>query len=548
MIKKMVKSRCQNVLVIVLVVACCFQVFLMVAQAENDRRVHMIDLTREIRSDDDNTDFYPTIYRLFEAERPDSRILVNSVEVQETRKATSALLPLGFNKVAGGIDSLQGRRSHAFMTPVEAVRYQWTHDDFQDITQHSVVILMDEDPDVELDDPEHDLLTSQAVDCLIYDKQISVLITNHRYIDGKASRKTYESSNSSLELRLLNSGVVVIVSAAPLSLDDADKMMATWPSFVNNPSKQKNRKQQVVDDFADDDFSSFFFSYFMVFQPDRNIPVGLASVTLLNYTSRRPLSLSHEWHPQDVHATAIPVWPGTAKPIVRVSLSYSRGRSLLFSERQKVVPEFNEQHPAFFSAPPSEERPVRPQVRMKFAEHFGTHVDLPFHLLPNASSLSEMPKNRLFSNCCYKIDLSKKIIPGRQTRFTEQGISIEDFEQVSPIPRNNKSNGCFALFFTGISHYWRNNTLYTNRMVFPGLSPELATLLLDVNSPKGYKLGGVGIDTLSIDPGKSEDLAAHVTAAANDALILENLNGIENMPSNGNPVPCLIVGFNFLSN
>jgi kynurenine formamidase len=85
---------------------------------------------------------------------------------------------------------------------------------------------------------------------------------------------------------------------------------------------------------------------------------------------------------------------------------------------------------------------------------------------------------------------------------------------------------------TGWSKRFHNETLYRNKdeqgvMHFPGFSKEVSQFLV-----KERKIHGIGVDTLSLDNGKSTTYDTHVTMLKNNYYQIENMV-LENVPEHG---------------
>jgi kynurenine formamidase len=124
-------------------------------------------------------------------------------------------------------------------------------------------------------------------------------------------------------------------------------------------------------------------------------------------------------------------------------------------------------------------------------EHFGTHIDAPYHGSNTSWTLGEIPFDRLVSIQALIVDVSKK-----SSKVKNYQIKIEDLnEEVM-----KQANGFFVLlFYTGKSKFWPNQEKYVGgytreELDFAGLSAQLASHLVDKYSEK---LVGVGIDTVS---------------------------------------------------
>lgn len=171
------------------------------------------------------------------------------------------------------------------------------------------------------------------------------------------------------------------------------------------------------------------------------------------------------------------------------------------------------------------------------SEHFGTHLDAPYHGSNTSWTVEQIPFDRLVSIQALIVDVSKK-----SSKIDNYHIKIEDLNE--EIMR--QANGYFVLlFYTGKTKYWPNQDTYAGgytreELNFPGLSPQLASYLVENYSDK---LVGVGIDTLSskffdktyfylidlvlVDPGSSKFFTAHQTLFKANIYAIENVAGLD---------------------
>jgi len=114
----------------------------------------------------------------------------------------------------------------------------------------------------------------------------------------------------------------------------------------------------------------------------------------------------------------------------------------------------------------------------------------------------------------------------------EYQVSVEDiaaWEQANgPIPP-----GAVVLARTGWSSRWHSMQKYRNAdvknvMHFPGFSVAAVQFLVEARN-----LAGIGIDTLSVDPGSSKDYPVHRYSAAHNLYNLENVGYLEQVPPSG---------------
>lgn len=126
--------------------------------------------------------------------------------------------------------------------------------------------------------------------------------------------------------------------------------------------------------------------------------------------------------------------------------------------------------------------------------HFGAHADAPGHYGPGAPGIDACDLNRYVGDCqVVRVEVSAGEL-----------VSVRHLPGELTAPR--------LLIATGTNS---KPTRFNER--YAGLAPEL----IDHCRARGVQL--VGVDTPSVDPFGSEDLAAHHACLRNDVLILEGL-------------------------
>lgn len=159
-------------------------------------------------------------------------------------------------------------------------------------------------------------------------------------------------------------------------------------------------------------------------------------------------------------------------------------------------------------------------------EHFATHIDAPAHLQRGAWTVDQIPPARLVGPLVV-LDVIRKA-----SSNADYQVALEDiagWEEVNgQIPP-----GSVVMARTGWSWRWNSAKEYRNAdargvMHFPGWSVEAARFL--VESRDAY---GLGIDTLSADPGDSKDLPVHKYLGAHGVYGLENVADLGPVPSSG---------------
>jgi len=162
-------------------------------------------------------------------------------------------------------------------------------------------------------------------------------------------------------------------------------------------------------------------------------------------------------------------------------------------------------------------------------EHGGTHLDAPVHFHKDGKATDELPLRNLVAPAVV-IDVSKQAAKDRDYRLTV--ADVEDFES-----RHGRIEaGTIALLRTGWSRHWPDAKKYlgddtpgdASRLSFPSFGLDAATLLVE---QRGVVL--LGVDTASIDYGRSQDFPVHRMAGAHDVAGLENLTSLDALPTTG---------------
>lgn len=176
----------------------------------------------------------------------------------------------------------------------------------------------------------------------------------------------------------------------------------------------------------------------------------------------KAIDLSHPIHPR------IPVYPGTEPPV--------------------------------FVPASTIERDGLAEMRISIHTHTATHMDAPSHVLKSGKSLDAFDAGRFWGRALV-VDVS-----GLSTAEITVGCLAA---YGSELERTD-----FALIRTGWSRHWGRDHYFRG---FPPLAVESAEWLAR------FKLKGVGVDAISIDPVESVSLPAHRVLLGKDIVIIENL-------------------------
>ncbi len=159
-------------------------------------------------------------------------------------------------------------------------------------------------------------------------------------------------------------------------------------------------------------------------------------------------------------------------------------------------------------------------------ERYGTHLDAPAHFVPGLWTVDQIPAERLVAPL---VILNVQSKAARNPDYRVSLDDIGDWEQVhGHIPQ-----GAVIMANTGWDSRWNSVKDYRNSdahqtMHFPGYSIDSARFLVE-----GRTAIGLGIDTLSIDFGPSEDFPVHKYALSHSLYQLENVANLAQAPEFG---------------
>jgi kynurenine formamidase len=163
------------------------------------------------------------------------------------------------------------------------------------------------------------------------------------------------------------------------------------------------------------------------------------------------------------------------------------------------------------------------------AEHGGTHLDAPSHFAANGQTADAIPPERLVGRGVV-IDVSARC--GQDPDCLVGVADLRAFEaRHGRIPE-----GAIVLLRTGFGARWPDRAAYLGTagrgaaavagLRFPGLDAAAARLLAHER-----RIDAVGIDTASIDPGRSTRFEAHRELAERNVPILENVAHLDRLPA-----------------
>jgi kynurenine formamidase len=142
--------------------------------------------------------------------------------------------------------------------------------------------------------------------------------------------------------------------------------------------------------------------------------------------------------------------------------------------------------------------------RLSLGIHNGTHMDAPFHFIPDGATIDRIPLDRC-TGPATMLDLARTREPG----VIDAGDLIAATRGIQPSP--------IVLLFTGWDRQWNAPGYFRDHAV---LSEDAAAQLVR------WGISAVGIDFPSVD---QPPHLAHLELLGNNVLIVENLTGLDQL-------------------
>jgi kynurenine formamidase len=157
-------------------------------------------------------------------------------------------------------------------------------------------------------------------------------------------------------------------------------------------------------------------------------------------------------------------------------------------------------------------------------EHHGTHVDAPLHFGKGTWAADEIPEASLICPATV-IQVEERARTNPDTPVTVDDLKAWEAKHGRIPP------GAAVLMYSGWEARIGDQAAYRNMdakhmMHFPGFSPEAAEFLR-----KEREINGIGVDTLGIDRGASQDFKVHYTILPANKWGLENLANLGKIPA-----------------
>lgn len=165
-------------------------------------------------------------------------------------------------------------------------------------------------------------------------------------------------------------------------------------------------------------------------------------------------------------------------------------------------------------------------------EHGGTHVDAPIHFAEGGRAIHQIPLAEWIGPACV-VDVTAACAKDRN--YLLRSADLQEHEKM----HGTIGEGSWVIMYTGIgTRYYpdREKVLGTaatgpdavKQLSFPGFSAEAVQFLIGQR-----RIKGIGIDTPSIDYGKSTDFPVHRLLCGADKLAIENLARLDQLPATG---------------
>ncbi|WP_304450888.1 cyclase family protein [Nocardiopsis sp. YSL2] len=167
------------------------------------------------------------------------------------------------------------------------------------------------------------------------------------------------------------------------------------------------------------------------------------------------------------------------------------------------------------------------QQRWTLLEHTGTHLDAPGHVVGGGRLVPDIRPEELVVPVAV-IDIRDRARQDPDTVVTVDDLLAHE-QRHGPIP-----SGAAVLMHSGWSRHWERGDEAVRGVAaddswhFPGFGPEACEFLVSRRA-----VTGVGVDTLSTDPGASSDFPAHEVIGRADRWGLEALTGLDRIPPTG---------------
>lgn len=163
---------------------------------------------------------------------------------------------------------------------------------------------------------------------------------------------------------------------------------------------------------------------------------------------------------------------------------------------------------------------------LSFWEHTGTHLDAPAHFVEGAATAEHLPVENFVAPLVV-IDISARVPGDVDTALTVDDIAAWESEN-GEIPA-----GAFVAMHSGWAAKIDDPEGFVNLdtegvMHYPGFHPDATAMLVNDRG-----IVGIGVDTLSLDPGNSTDFGSHIAVLGACNYGIEGLANLDQVPAVG---------------
>lgn len=165
------------------------------------------------------------------------------------------------------------------------------------------------------------------------------------------------------------------------------------------------------------------------------------------------------------------------------------------------------------------------------AEHGGTHLDAPIHFYADRNTVEMIPVDQLTGRAVV-IDVTARVQEDHDYQIVPADVTNWE-ARYGEMPE-----GSIVLFLTGMGQYWPDAEMYLGtakrgeegvaELSFPGIHPDTARWLVE-----NRNINAVGLDTPSLDYGRSELFETHRIFSEQNIPGFENVANLDELPPTG---------------
>lgn len=156
-----------------------------------------------------------------------------------------------------------------------------------------------------------------------------------------------------------------------------------------------------------------------------------------------------------------------------------------------------------------------------FWEHTATHMDVPGHFVEGRRTSEQIALEELIRPIVV-VDIAERAAGNPDAEVTVDDLRRWE-RRHGRIPK-----GALVAMDSGWAARAADADAFINDMHFPGFAGEATQWLID-----NRKIGGIGVDTLSLDNGPSASFASHLAILRADHVGIENLANLDKLPPRG---------------